>query len=339
MSTSISIRLNKQNAQDIIQQHISNNKLYITAAMNMECTVDSYTALNMFRAQYKGKKVFFREQRHPLNSAVSANIVLKKDLTQLLLSEAGMPTAKQLIVSKKEFTQKSGFSLGKRLTFPVVIKPIDGSQAKGVVTNIHTEKELRGFLQQGFKTRNTMLIEEFYSGMEEYRITVLDHKVIAVLGRIPAHIIGDGKSTIKECITAKNAIRAQSTDIELGKIEINDELKQTLKNQKLTVHSVPKRNQYVRLKNVGNMAAGGEVFDATDQICTENKKLAEEVSRIFNLRLTGIDIICKDIAKPIGSRGIILEVNSMPDISMHHYPQHGKARNVAKAVLSAVFKS
>ena len=51
----------------------------------------------------------------------------------------------------------------------------------------------------GFENDNEILIEEFIKG-KEYRFLVINDEVCGILHRVPANVVGDGKSTIRELV-------------------------------------------------------------------------------------------------------------------------------------------
>jgi D-alanine-D-alanine ligase-like ATP-grasp enzyme len=93
-----------------------------------------------------------------------------------------------------------------------------------------------------------------------------------------------------------------------------------------------KKNEKICLK--GNWYS--KVIDATDSIPQHLKKICETVSKIFNLKFTGIDVIYDDKSKKKEYR--ILEINCQPWIRTHHLPMEWKPRNVAWAILDLYFK-
>jgi cyanophycin synthetase len=77
-----------------------------------------------------------------------------------------------------------------------------------------------------------VIIQEFFKG-EDFRIMVVGHKVVAVMKRIPAHIFGDGISTIKDLIARENdnIIRGKEHDAILTHITIDSDVEMYLQSQ------------------------------------------------------------------------------------------------------------
>ncbi|MFH1537264.1 MAG: hypothetical protein ABID45_04705 [Patescibacteria group bacterium] len=287
----------------------------------------------------KGKKKWlFCGVYTPLNKLPGGKIADNKKWTKRVWLASGLPVAKDFIVTEKNYIERIR---DNKISFPLVVKPMaDSLKGYGVVTNIRSKKDLEKICQKLFKKNHPrLIIEEFYQNLIDYRVLVLNGKVIATSKRIPPYVVGDGKSTIKKLISEKNKIRKEFKEAELGAIKMDDEFRISLKNQKMTLNTVPKKNKYVKLKNVCNQGSGGEVEDATNDICKFNRKLAIKAAEALDLKLAGVDFLCKDISKPLKKRkGILLEVNEHPDLSLHIFPQKGKPRMVADQIIKEVLK-
>lgn len=333
-----SIRATKKNIEALTKKLYPYNRLFAREAFDLGYTIYIYPELNTFRIQHKGKSHFIVGIFTPVNNMASLHIVRRKYLTNKLLEEAGVPVSNSVRITKTKF-DKGDWSIDS-LEYPLVVKPgRDTLKGDGVVTNVQSLREATRHLKNGFKDHRVMLVEEFRSGLDDYRVTVLDGKVIGVLRRVRPYVIGDGKSSVKKLLLARNEERKNNKQIKLGMVQMDADLKNTLRDQGLRLGSVPKEGQEVRLKQVCNLGAGGEVHDATELISEENKKLAIKIAKTLGLRLAGIDFLCQDISKSlVKTGGVIIEVNEDPDISMHQYPQQGKPRNVARKIMQAVVK-
>lgn len=128
----------------------------------------------------------------------------EKDDTKVWLEKAGVPVPKGKGFSS-ETTDEEIINYSKTLDFPLVLKPTNASLGNGVVTNIKNHKE---FLKAVRYVRHDLgygevVVEQYVKG-EEYRVYVIEDKVIAAYNRVPANIIGDGTHTIEELIELKN---------------------------------------------------------------------------------------------------------------------------------------
>ena len=60
-------------------------------------------------------------------------------------------------------------------------------------------------LQPRVKAGTAAIVVERYLTGKDYRILVVDKRVVAVAERVPAHVVGDGVSTVGELIDVANA--------------------------------------------------------------------------------------------------------------------------------------
>lgn len=281
-----------------------------------------------------GKNYYqFVENETPLNNSSSARIAVDKYCSNKLLAMAGIPVPKAIFLTIKEFEQGTFEDKIARLTFPLVIKPVDGSLGIGVLCNIQTLNELKIFLTDYFTLYPELIIEEFHGNLKSYRVLVLNRQVIGVVLRHSASVIGDGKHNLEELIALANSNRKKINEY-LGPIRIDDECKIRLKELNIDVNYIPALNEKIILNYTSNATRGGTFESLDNQICPKNRKLMVQVAAILNLNLVGIDVECTDINKPITeSQGVIIEVNHRPSIRMHELPMSGNPNFVSKKIM------
>jgi cyanophycin synthetase len=202
---------------------------------------------------------------------------------------------------------------------PVVIKPSRHTYGgTGVTANIRTERQLNKAIFNALVYNSDFLMEDFIEG-ENYRVLCYRDEVLSVSHRTPASVIGDGKSSIRKLIELENERRTTGPDpTKLYPIKIDHELKQTLLNRGLSLNHVPAAGEEVYVRTLSNHQAGGDRRDATDMIHPDVVKDCLEIMRIMDINLGGIDIITKDISKPLAeSGGKINEVNTDPGLYGH----------------------
>lgn len=221
------------------------------------------------------------------------------------------------------------------LGFPVVLKPTDGNLGKGVIPNILNIKDLKDALKHvrvklGYRE---VIIEQHITG-EEYRIYVIDGKVIGAINRIPANIIGDGKSSIQQLITKKNLERKKNPNLKNRPIKIDKEVKKYVKQAGYTFESIPKKDEQIFLRKNSNVSSGGDPIDVTDELTPEIKEIAVGASKaIPGLVQCGVDVI----VNKANNTGAVIEVNTRPGIGSHLYPVKGKARDIPSAIIDYYF--
>ncbi|MDD3839302.1 MAG: cyanophycin synthetase [Clostridia bacterium] len=268
-------------------------------------------------------------------SCISVDISCDKYLSKELLSQNGIVVPEGQIVTDED----QAIDVANLIGYPVVVKPRTGNQGKGVRVDINTDQELIQAFRLVKRYDQDVLIEKFIDG-KDYRILVVGNKVISVSNRVPAFVIGDGKSTIKQLVEQenKNNTRGEGHEKPLTKIKLDDISLDILKRQGLNTHSIPKKGQKIKLKDNANLSTGGIAYDCTDKIHPINSDIAERAAKIIGLDIAGIDLIAPDISRPITETGgAVIEVNACPGIRMHHYPNRGKSRNVARTILDMLF--
>ena len=107
----------------------------------------------------------------------------------------------------------------------MVVKPLDGNHGRGVILNLTDADEVRaGFEVAEGESRNGWVIVETYITGNDYRCLVIDGRIAAIAERVPAHVVGDGTSTITELVERTNADPRRGVGHEkvLTRIKIDD---------------------------------------------------------------------------------------------------------------------
>ncbi|MBZ9965689.1 cyanophycin synthetase [Mesorhizobium sp. BR1-1-2] len=268
-------------------------------------------------------------------SEIATEIASDKDLTKLLLRQAGLPVPKgELVRSEPEAVAGA-----VRLGYPVVTKPLDGNHGRGVNIALATEEEVRWGFEQAREHSRTVIIEQHFVG-SDHRILVVEGRVVAVAERIPAHVIGNGRDSISELVeeTNRDPRRGEGHASVLTRIEIDECVEHFLSKSQLALSSVPARGERVFLRPTANLSTGGTAIDRTDEIHPENALIARRAAQIIGLDIAGVDFVCSDISRRVSETGGgIIEVNAGPGFRMHLEPSQGRARNVARPVLDLLF--
>lgn len=223
--------------------------------------------------------------------------------------------------------------------YPVVVKPYNGNQGRGVSLNLKTLREVKKAFMIAKKFSNRVLVEKYIPG-RHYRVAVVDEKVVAVSERIAAHVIGNGRNTIDELIKIENQnpLRGVGHEKPLTQIRVDDIMLLFLKKTGKTLNEIPAKGETVFLRENDNLSTGGIAIDVTDEIHPDNAKMAINAARAIGLDVAGVDITISDIGKSVKEvGGGVIEINACPGIRMHHYPFKGKKRNVAAAIVDSLF--
>jgi len=293
------------------------------------------------RIFHKNKKdVFVKGILLDFNSHVSSKIVDNKGLTKIILEKNNILTPRGWVM--KNFKKTLAMIDNGEMKFPLVIKPIDGSQGHAVVVDIKNKKFLTKAIKEVYKYNrrrkgrpNSFLIEEYIPG-DDYRILVLDGKFLTATLRKPAYVTGDGIKTIGELIDEYNSQKGVSKDQPLCPIVRDYEFEKNLCENKITEDTIPEENKTVYLRKNANVSTGGRSFECSAKINSKYKKLAITLAKIFQIRFCAIDLIAADISKY--EKFGIIELNQNPGFDIHEVPYEGKPFPVAEHLVKAMFK-
>lgn len=290
--------------------------------------------INGFELKLGTHHYLFRECEGPFNNISSCSIAADKYCTNKLLEQKGIPVPNALSLHIDDFNKYPIDELITDLNFPLVIKPLlNSSQGKDVLCNIQTIEELKLFLTHYFSIYDYLMIEEFHGKLKSYRVLVFNGKIMGIVLRHPASVIGDGKHTIEELVNLTNIERKKISDF-LGPIVLDDECKIKLKELGAELDYIPLTGEKIVLCYTSNATRGGTYESLGNKMCKENRKLMAKVASVLNLTLTGIDVECKDINLPITqSNGVILEVNHRPSVRIHEIPLNGKPHFVTRKIM------
>lgn len=269
-------------------------------------------------------------------ASVAESIAQDKELTRTLLQAAGVPTAQGYPVSSVEEAWETAEYIG----VPVVVKPRDGSQGRGVATNLTTKEQVVAAYAAALEESSSVIVEKFAQG-NDYRLLVVGGKVVAASRREPAQVMGDGRHTIHELVEIENRDprRAEHHSNILSKIHIDEIAVNVLKDQGFTAESIPPAGKMVLVRRNANLSTGGTAIDVTELVHPEVAARAVEAAKVIGLDIAGIDIVAAGITKPLEEQaGIVVEVNAAPGLRMHLAPSTGEPRPVGEAIVDMMFE-
>ena len=275
-------------------------------------------------------------------SKKNLDITNDKQKTKKLLRKKGFPVAEGRSFWFFQKRKAIDFAIDK-IGFPLVVKPRNGSVSRHVTTNIKTINQLKEAIQKAIIYSPSFIVEKFIPNTLVYRATVIDFNFTACVKQIPANVVGNGTSTIRKLIDTKNNDphrgKPNQKEFTLYKIVENEKTRELLKKKGYDFNSIPKKGEIVWLQEDPFLKLGGDLIEVTSQVHSDNLQLFREIARLFDIRVVGIDFLCKEISLPWKKQECaVLELNSLPCIELHHFPSRGKAQNVAKTVVDLFFK-
>ncbi len=268
-------------------------------------------------------------------SSIAVDIACDKEETKNLLEAAEIPVPRGVIIRSEEGLQDAI----ERISYPIVLKPIDGNHGKGATTNINNWQQAIVALAAAQKYSRSVICEKFIVGYD-FRVLVVNYKFICAALRTPASVTGDGVHSIQWLVDETNmdSRRGFGHEKVLTQIKVDDFTKKMLDEKEYTLETVPPKGELVLLKPTANLSTGGTSTDVTDEVHPVNIFLAERIAKIIGLDICGIDIMAPDLRLPITDNGgAVLEVNAAPGFRMHIEPSEGLPRNVAEPVVDMLY--
>lgn len=267
-------------------------------------------------------------------SAIAEGIAADKDLCKELLAQCGVP------VPEGEFakTAERAWEIAQGIGLPVVVKPVDGNQGRGVSLELNKQSDIEKAWALAFEeSYSGVIVEKFIRGVE-HRVLVVNYQVAAVSRGEQVHVTGDGKSTLQALIDQQINIDPRRGDTEITplnsiRIHSNPVAALEVQRQGYAADSVIPADTKVIIERNSNASE-----DVTDLIHPEIARLCNMAARVVGLDVAGIDLVCEHIDQsPKGQSLAVVEVNAGPGLLMHIKPAKGKPRNVGKPIVESLF--
>ena len=297
------------------------------------------TAGSLVQLGWGSKARKFQAAEVDQTSSVAEAIAQDKDLTKRLLHAAGVPVPLGRPVVDVQDAWAVAQEVGLADGWPVVVKPQDGNQGKGVTVNITTRPQLEAAYATALAYGSQVMVERFLPG-HDFRLLVVGNQLVAAARRDPPQVLGDGVHSVAQLVEQVNQDprRGSGHGTALTKIRLDDIALGRLASEGLTPDSIPAQGQRVVLRNNANLSTGGSATDVTDDVHPTIAARAIEAAASIGLHICGVDVIAESMLKPLEAQGGgIVEVNAAPGLRMHLAPSFGKARNVGQPMVDLLF--
>jgi len=268
-------------------------------------------------------------------SAIAIEIAQDKDETKRVLEAIGLPVPHGYVAASAD----EAVGLAQEIGCPVIVKPLDASHGRGISPRLCDEAAVRAAWQQAAEYSERVVVEQFTEG-RDHRVLVIGGKVVAVAERVPAHVTGNGRSSVRELIETANQDprRGVGHTKVLTHLPCDDATVEYLARTGLSLDSVPPAGTRVLLRGTANLSTGGTAIDRTDDIHPSNVTACEMAAGVVGLDIAGIDVITPDISVPFRENGAtIIEVNAAPGVRMHTHPTEGEPRNIGAPIIDMLY--
>ncbi len=268
-------------------------------------------------------------------SNIAVELASDKEETNGILRDLGLPVPKQLLVR----TEREAVRAAERIGYPVVLKPLAGNHGRGVSINLRTPEEVETGFAKAIEHGRTIIVESYIEGFD-HRLLVVNGELVAAAKRVPGHVVGDGKHTIRELVDIVNEDPRRGVGHEkvLTRLEFDHQAERLLAKLGYDHDTVPAKDEVVYLRSTANLSTGGTAIDVTDVIHPDNREMAIRAINAIDLDIGGVDFLTKDITESYrDAGGGICEVNAGPGFRMHVAPSEGTPRDVAGPVIDMLF--
>jgi cyanophycin synthetase len=266
---------------------------------------------------------------------IAEAIAQDKELTRKLLRGVGVPVPDGRPVQDADDAWEAAQEIG----LPVVVKPQFGNHGRGVATNLTTREQVVRAYEAARREGDSILVETFIPG-EDHRLLVVGDRLVAAARREPAHVVGDGRSSVRRLIDEvnKDPRRSDGHATVLSLIKVDPVALAVLEEQGCTPDSIPASGAKVLIRRNGNLSTGGTATDVTDEVHPEVAARAVDAARVVGLDIAGVDVVALDLRRPMeAQRAAVVEVNAGPGLRMHLQPSAGKPRPVGEAIVVMLF--
>jgi len=268
-------------------------------------------------------------------SIIGVEIAQDKDLTKRVLQNIGLAVPAGSVARSVD----EALAIADEIGYPVILKPQDGSQGRGISPCLESPAALREAWAGSAALSRSVVVERHAPGAD-HRVLVVSGKVVAVAERVPAHVTGDGTRTVRELIEEANADprRGDGHVQVLTRLPADEATASFLASTGRAFETVPSAGERVFLRATANLSTGGTSIDRTDEIHPDNVTACELAAGVVGLDIAGLDVMTPDISVPFHENGaVIIEVNAAPGIRMHLSPAEGKPRNVAAPIVDMLY--
>ncbi|MDE2366978.1 MAG: ATP-grasp domain-containing protein, partial [Betaproteobacteria bacterium] len=257
--------------------------------------------------------------------AIAESISRDKNLTKELLQSCGVPVPEGRIVNGPEDAWEAAQDIG----LPVVVKPCDANHGRGVFIELTQREEVESAYRVALLEGSGVLVERYVPGTE-HRLLVVGGRLVAASRGDSVSVTGNGNSTIRELVRDQinsDPRRGETENHPLNLVGMDGITVMEISRQGFTVDSIPPAGLEVLIQRNGNHA-----FDVTDAVHPSIAASASLAARIVGLDIAGIDLVARDISRPLAEQGgAIVEVNAGPGLLMHIKPAVGTPRPVGEA--------
>ncbi|WP_317932160.1 N-acetylglutaminylglutamine synthetase [Halioxenophilus sp. WMMB6] len=263
-----------------------------------------------FKLTLGGRSITCRESLSELTSAIAMSRCDDKAVTRRVLEHEGLRVPEQ-ITSEDADTVATFLNRHHR----VVVKPARGEQGRGIKVGLTKLDEVHEAICEAANYSDKVLLEECVDG-DDLRIIVIDYQVVAAAVRRPPYVIGNGRETVAELVSALSQRRAAATHGE-STIPVDSETARCVRQAGFELDDVLPSGERVKVRSTANLHTGGTIHDVTPQLHPVLITAARRAARALHIPVVGLDFLVPSVSGP---DYVIIEANERPGLA-NHEPQ------------------
>ncbi len=264
--------------------------------------------------------------KFPLNSAAARALCKDKVFSYQLLEKNGLvvPEGDYFIKYDERYIDNSrgkgkneAIEYAKKLGFSVFVKP--NRMAMGIHCQVvNTAEELEKVIDEVFLDDHIVVVQKIVK-KPEYRLVVLDGEIILGYRKLMPTVTGDGLATVD--------VLVKRLKKDVPKLVIDwDWLK---KNGWKKSDIVP-AGEEILLRDNANLSTGGVISKVLEKIPDDLKKYVAKITKLFKVRLAGIDLMADDLAD---SRTFtVIEINADPGFEAYMQYDEKRVKEIYKKI-------
>lgn len=282
--------------------------------------------------------IIIRNNVTELATAVGSTVSSLKTAATTLAQKVGFLVPETLVIEEVETYKKALPLLGKHRR--LVVKPMDGAFGDGVSTNVTSTESLKLAIETARKHNvksKAVVVQQFCMG-RDFRLFILDGKVVAAIERVPLSLVGNGKQSVEQLLDKKIALVSKRADNKVKPVDIlKEEILSGMPGYK--AKTIPAKGEVITAQGVANLSKGGDSIDVTDEVNPDLADTAVRLAKLLRMDMCAVDVLSANIAKdPTGAGTIFIEINVAPGFRGHYYPTVGKKRELAPLILDTILK-
>lgn len=279
------------------------------------------------------KGYYFNRSRGELTSQAVHRLSRNKWQAKVQMEKMNVSVPKGVLVDRSIMLQEKDY-FSKLECDSLVVKPLSGSLGRGVSVGIKDRSSLENALNN--ISSDKIVIEQEVCG-EEYRYYVANKKVVAVTGREPANVIGNGVDSIRKLVRRKNKERKMNPHLSSRMIKLDKLALQHLLSNSKSFDYIPRNDEKVYISSSANLSRGGDSVDATNLVSERSKQTAVKAANAIGIPNAGVDII--NSFSDGEETSYVIELNSQAHIGSHTFPMKGKGQgnSVAESIVDSYF--